>query len=125
MEETRPQVVLFGSTSVYMRKYHNKKVEIDGHKFDSRHEAEIYLYLKQQEQDGNISQLALQVPFILQDKFKINGRTVREIKYLADFTFTNSEGQLEVWDAKGYRTDVYSLKKKLFEYQYGVEIQEV
>ena len=106
-------------------KYHNKKVEIDGHKFDSRHEAEIYLYLKQQEQDGNISQLKLQVPFILQDKFKINGRTVREIKYLADFTFTNSEGQLEVWDAKGYKTDVYSLKKKLFEYRYGVEIQEV
>jgi len=106
-------------------KYHNRKVEIDGHKFDSRHEAEIYLYLKQQETDGNISSLSLQVPFTLLDKYTINGRTVRAIKYIADFTFENQDGELEVWDAKGYKTDVYNLKKKIFEYRYGVEIKEV
>lgn len=108
-----------------MSKYNNRKVVIDGHKFDSRHEAEVYLYLKQQEAEGNITQLSLQVPFILQDKYKINGRTVRGIKYIADFTFLNSQGVLEVWDAKGCKTDVYSLKKKLFEFRYGVEITEV
>ena len=29
-----------------MNKYRNKKVEIDGIKFDSKHEGEYYLYLK-------------------------------------------------------------------------------
>ena len=108
-----------------MSKYNNRKVVIDGHKFDSRHEAEVYLYLKQQEIEGKITQLSLQVPFILQDKYKINGKTVRGIKYIADFTFTNSNGQMEVWDAKGLRTECYKLKKKLFEYRYGIEIKEV
>lgn len=108
-----------------MSKYNNRKVVIDGHKFDSRHEAEVYLYLKQQEKDGIISQLTLQAPFILLDKYKINGRTVRAIKYIADFTFINSDLELEVWDAKGVKTPTYKLKKKLFEYRYGIEIKEI
>lgn len=108
-----------------MSKYNNRKVEIDGHKFDSRHEAQIYLYLKQQQTEGNITQLSLQVPFILQDKYTINGKTVRAIKYIADFTFINSDLELEVWDAKGVKTPTYKLKKKIFEYRYGIEIKEV
>ena len=105
-------------------KFNNQKVEIDGIKFDSKHEATIYLQLKALEQSNKISNLQLQVPFILLDKYRINNRTVRAIKYIADFTFTNSQGQLEVWDAKGVRTDCYKLKKKLFEYIYGIEIHE-
>lgn len=108
-----------------MTKYNNRKVELDGHKFDSRHEADVYKYLKQQQDEGNITQLSLQVPFILLDKYKINGRSVREIKYIADFTFINQEGQLEVWDAKGVKTNIYKLKKKLFEYRYQTEIKEI
>ena len=108
-----------------MSKFNNQKVEIDGHKFDSRHEAQVYLYLKQQQTEGNITQLSLQVPFILLDKYKINGKTVRAIKYIADFTFINSDLELEVWDAKGVKTPTYKLKKKIFEYRYGIEIKEV
>lgn len=108
-----------------MSKFNNRKVIVDGHKFDSRHEAQVYLYLKQQQTEGNITQLSLQVPFTLLEKYKINNRTVREIKYIADFTFINSDGQLEIWDAKGVRTDCYKLKKKLFEFRYGIEIKEV
>lgn len=106
-------------------KYHNRKVVVDGITFDSKHEAEIYTQLKALERCNKITNLKTQVPFVLLEKYKINNRTVREIKYIADFTFTNADGQVEVWDAKGVRTDCYKLKKKLFEYRYGVEIKEV
>ena len=108
-----------------MSKFNNQKVIVDGITFDSKHEAEIYSQLKALQRCNMISNLQLQVPFILLEKYRINNRTVREIKYIADFTFINSEGQLEVWDAKGVRTDVYKLKKKIFEYRYGIEIKEV
>lgn len=106
-------------------KYGNKKVVADGLKFDSKHERDIYLKLKTAEKCGAIRNLRCQVPFELQEKYTINGRTVRAIKYVADFTFENKDGTQEVWDAKGVRTDVYKLKKKLFEYKYGLEIKEV
>lgn len=106
-------------------KYGNKKVIADGIKFDSKHEADIYLKLKTAEKCGAISKLRLQVPFELQEKYTINGRTVRAVKYVADFVFVNKAGEQEVWDAKGVKTDVYKLKKKLFEYKYRTEIKEV
>ncbi len=111
--------------SHHQSKYNNRKITVDGITFDSKHEAEIYKQLKLLECSNQITNLQLQVPFILLDKYKINGKTVRAIKYIADFTFTNSNGQMEVWDAKGLRTECYKLKKKLFEYRYGIEIKEV
>ena len=106
-------------------KYGNRKSVADGISFDSKHERDIYLKLKTAEKCGTIRDLQLQVPFVLQDKYTINGKTIRAIKYIADFTFINEQGQLEVWDAKGIKTDVYKLKKKIFEYKYGTEIHEV
>ena len=106
-------------------KYNNRKIIVDGITFDSKHEAEVYTQLKVLERRNQITNLRLQVPFILLEKYRINNRTVRAIKYIADFTFNNSDGQLEVWDAKGVRTPTYKLKKKLFEYRYGIEIKEV
>lgn len=107
------------------RKYGNRKVEVDGIKFDSKHEADVYLQLKLMERGGAIRHLRLQVPFELQSGFELNGKKIRAIKYIADFVFMNSEGKTEVWDAKGMKTDVYLLKKKLFEFRYRIEIKEV
>ena len=61
----------------------------------------------------------------LQPSFKINGKTIREISYIADFTYTdNTTEELVVEDVKGYKTDIYKLKQKLFTYKYKVEIKE-
>lgn len=46
-------------------KYGNKKVVIDDITFASRKEAKYYMYLKQREADGEISDLRLQVPYEL------------------------------------------------------------
>ncbi|WP_101773179.1 DUF1064 domain-containing protein [Peptostreptococcus faecalis] len=99
-------------------KYGNKKVEIDGIKFDSRKEANRYAELKLLERCGDITELELQPRFLLQDKFKHNGKTIRKIEYVADFMYVRA-GTIYVEDVKGMKTDVYSLKKKLFLKKYS------
>ncbi|MCC0650786.1 DUF1064 domain-containing protein, partial [Clostridioides sp. ZZV15-6598] len=53
-----------------MSKYNNKKTTIDGIKFDSKDEAEYYLYLKDKKAKGEIKDFGLQQKFELQPKFK-------------------------------------------------------
>ena len=108
------------------RKYHNKKVEYDGYTFDSIREKNYYIKLKLLEKAGKIKELELQKEFELQPSFKLNNKTSRKITYRADFTYkTTEDDKLHVVDVKGFRTDVYRLKKKLFEYKYRIEIEEI
>ena len=110
----------------YQNKYNNMKVECDGYKFDSKKEADYYLYLKALQKLGNIRDLELQKEYVLQDKFKLNNKTVRKITYVADFTYySNIDNKIHVVDVKGFKTEIYKLKKKLFEYKYGIELEEV
>ena len=107
-------------------KYYSKKVIIDGIKFDSKKEAEHYQKLKILLKQGIIKDLELQKEYLLQDKFKINGKTRRKITYRADFSYVSCEdGRLHVVDVKGFKTELYKLKKKLSEYKYNIEIEEV
>lgn len=109
-----------------VRKYHNKKVEYDGYTFDSIREKNYYIKLKLLEKAGKIKELELQKEYELQPSFKLNNKTSRKITYRADFTYkTTEDDKLHVIDVKGFRTDVYRLKKKLFEYRYGIEIEEI
>ena len=100
-----------------MNKYYNKKVVIDGIKFDSISESTRYKELKLLERTGVISNLELQPKFILQEGFKKNGKTYRKIEYIADFKY-KEKGQTIVEDVKGIETNDFKLKHKLFEYRY-------
>ena len=62
----------------------------------------------------------MQVTYELQPRFKdkISGKTIRPITYIADFVITDSNGQVIVVDVKGKETDVFKLKKKMFQYRY-------
>lgn len=107
-------------------KYHNKKVIYNNIKFDSAKERNYYMYLQILEQAGTIRDLELQKKFILQKGYTINNKRRREISYKADFSFiTTKDDKLHVVDVKGFKTDVYKLKKKMFEYKYGIELEEV
>ncbi len=108
-------------------KYGAKKVIINGIKFDSQKEGNHYLELKLLEKQGLIKDLRIQVRFELQPSYKKNGKTIRAIYYIADFVYYDTfKGQKIVEDTKGYRTEIYKLKKKLFEYKYpDLEIKEV
>ena len=75
------------------------------------------------QKENIISDLRLQVKYELIPKYKIGNRTVRAMNYIADFVY-NENGKEVVEDSKGYRTEVYKLKKKIFEHRYGIEIKE-
>lgn len=113
------QKVLFSKV-----KYHNKKCEYKGLKFDSLKERNHYIVLEHLEKTGQIKDLKRQVKFELQPSFKLNGKTIRAINYIADFTYLK-DGVLVVVDTKGFRTKDYLLKKKMFQYKYGMDIVEV
>lgn len=107
-------------------KYHNKKVSYDGYTFDSIREKNYYIKLKLLEKAGKIKELELQKEYELQPSYKLGNKTSRKITYRADFTYkTTEDDKLHVIDVKGFRTDVYRLKKKIFEYKYKIEIEEI
>lgn len=111
-----------------MSKYHSKKVIYDNIKFDSIKEKNRYIQLKLLEKSNKISELELQKKFELQPKYiNNNGEHIRSITYKADFFYYDNETkQYVVEDTKGYRTEVYKLKKKMFEYVYpNLTIKEV
>ena len=98
-------------------KYRNKVTYINGIKFDSKKEASRYTVLMSLEKAGKISDLRLQVPFDLIDTMKHNGKTLRKIVYKADFTYTMNEVEI-VEDSKGFSTDVFKIKMRLFLLKY-------
>ena len=106
-------------------KFGAKKTVYDGRTFASTHEAKRYAELKLLQRAGKISDLRCQVSFVLIPSQFINGKCVeRECKYIADFTYREN-GEFVVEDAKGYKTDVYKIKKKLMLEKYGIRIKEV
>ena len=46
------------------------------------------------------------------------------IRYIADFTYNDQSGQLIVEDAKGVKTPVYRLKRRIMAEIYNIEIKE-
>ena len=77
---------------------------------------------------GAISELKRQVRFELQPSFKHNGKTIRAIIYVADFTFYDKQGKFHIVDAKGSKdtlTETFKIKSKMFLYKYGTEIEIV
>jgi transposase len=100
-------------------KYYNKKTIIDGIVFASKLEAKRYTELKLLEKQGIIKDLELQPSYDLIPSFKKDNKTYRKSTYKADFSYFDIENNKTiVEDTKGFKTPVYMLKKKLFEYNY-------
>lgn len=95
-----------------MNKYKNKKSLFNNETYDSKKESKRAIELKLLEKAGKVSNLKEQVVFILQDKFKLNNKTIRAIKYIADFTYTQN-GKTIIEDVKGFKTKEYVIKKKI------------
>lgn len=110
-----------------MNKYRNKKIVIDGIEFDSRLEANRYCQLKILERAREIKDLRRQVEFIIQPSYKKNNKTIRAIKYIADFVYYDvKKKKTIIEDTKGFKNEVYRIKKKIFEYKYPeLEIVEI
>ena len=107
-------------------KYNNSKVKYQGITFDSKKEFEYYLILKDKEKRGLVFNIKRQVPLEIQPAFTDKtGVKHRAIIYKADFVYTDRlTGTERYIDVKGFRTEVYKLKKKLLAYK-NIIIEEV
>ncbi len=101
-------------------KYNAKKVEVDGHRFDSKIEAKRYEYLKACSVAGSITNLALQVPYVVVPKQRYENKAVRDAKYVVDFEYTDILGRRVLEDVKGRKLPLYALKRKLLLWQYVI-----
>lgn len=108
-----------------MSKYRNEKTKIDGILFSSKKEAARYYELKQLASTGVITGLELQPRFVLQESFTHNGKKYRKIEYVADFVYSDGDTVI-VEDTKGFRTEVYKIKKKLLLFKYPlIDFREI
>lgn len=123
-------------------KYKNKKVEYNGMLFDSKKEMSRYIFLKEMEDKGLISNLERQerfclIPAIKEDyeiqlktKISVKTRTVQlAITYTCDFTYIK-DGVKVVEDVKASPKaaaldKVFLIKEKLFRWKYGYSIKRV
>lgn len=130
----------FGRTK--KNKYNAKKVEYDGLLFDSQKEVLRYKELSLLRSEGIISNLQRQVKYVLipiqrepavlgpRGGVKPGKLIENECSYLADFVYTvNETGETVVEDVKGYKKGeaykVFTIKRKLMLFVYGIQVKEV
>lgn len=101
------------------QKYHSVPTVVDGIRFPSKGQAGRYLQLKLRERAGDVLDLRLEVPFILE----VNG--IRICEYRADFVYRCKGAAVDtVEDFKGYATPMFKLKKRLMKAILGIEVLE-
>ena len=108
-------------------KFKNKKVEIDGYKFDSKAEARRYEELKELAATNVIKNLELQKRYRLVPAQRIGGKLIeRAVDYVADFVYL-TPGGIVVEDVKSPYTitPAYIIKRKLMLYVHGIQVSEV
>lgn len=105
-------------------KFSNRKTE-SGHQ--SVKESKRARYLHSLLAAGIITDLREQVDYeLIPAQRDAAGKLVEmACVYRADFVYTDDQGVLHVEDAKGMRTDVYKLKRKLMLSVHKIRIEEV
>lgn len=98
-------------------KYNAVTQTVDGINFHSKKEAGYYQQLKLERRAGLIKSFTRQVSF---DLYAWNGTATgtRVCSHIVDFVVTLNNDMREVREVKGFGTDVWDLKRKLFEANY-------
>lgn len=131
-----------------VRKFNNKKVEVDGITFDSKAEAEFYKYLRDHD---SVEDFKCQPHYVVLEDYMtrcvrcqgegnllnegtgnankctlcrgVGRRKKRGITYTADFAVTWKSGKTDVIDVKGGpTTPLFNAKRKLFEAIFEIEL---
>lgn len=90
--------------------------------FDSKAESLRAVELQRMEMAGLISELALQPSFELHPAFTTSeGKKIRAIKYVPDFSYYDELGRSIIEDTKGKETAEFKLKMKMFIFRYCSE----
>lgn len=104
----------------------SKKVTVDGILFDSKTEADYYVFLRYQEKTGAISDLRCHPRYELIPAITtMQGKRQRAINYILDFDYIR-DGKRVAVDVKGWAMEDAQLKRKLFQWKYPtIELQWV
>ena len=87
--------------------------------FASKREMNRFIELELLERGGKIKDIVLQPEFELQPAHVYQDRKRPPILYRADFRYWDCEKKrIIIEDVKGYATDVFKLKMRMFEYQF-------
>lgn len=108
-------------TTKRRHKYSARKTVYRGITFDSKAEAKYYLFAFAYATEHDL-ELRLQEPFELLPKHRRNGKAVRAVKYVPDFTFWNGDKLVKVVDVKGMQTSDFKIKAKWFCYSYDIDL---
>ena len=92
-------------------KYGNKKLEVNGVKFDSKLELVCYDLLTKLN-----FEFEFQKKIILIDGFRYNKKAIRPITLTVDFVVKHNDIDYYI-DIKGFATDVSKIKYKMLRYQ--------
>lgn len=110
---------------MYKSKYRNQKVS----GYDSKKERDRAFELKMLERRGIISGLKEQVRFeLIPAQYTTNAKRKcieKSCSYIADFVYIDKDMNQVVEDAKGFRTEVYRIKRKLMLSVHGIKIKEI
>lgn len=113
------------SSTTRKSKYGNLKCELNGVKFDSKREMMRYVELVAMQGRGEISDLELQVTFVLAPSVVVNGRRRPPLRYIADFVYVKAGDERQtIEDVKGRVTDGYRIKRHLMAAR-GIAIIEI
>ena len=88
--------------------------------YASKREADMAMKLNALARAGAITELDEQVRYELIP----NQEGERACHYIADFRFRDADGRIVVMDTKGFKTEVYRIKKKLMLQVHGIRIEE-
>jgi hypothetical protein len=104
----------------------SKKVTVDGILFDSKTEADYYVFLRYQEKTGAISNLRCHPRYeLIPAVITFRGKRQRAINYILDFDYIR-DGRRVAVDVKGWAMEDAQLKRKLFQWKYPtIELQWV
>jgi hypothetical protein len=105
-------------------KYNAQGEHINGHWFASGAEGKRYLQLIAMEEQGKIGRLELQPAYQIMVKGKHIANYRADFRY-AVLTDSGNISNIIVEDVKGMVTDVYTMKKKLVEALYELQINEI
>ena len=99
-----------------LSKYFAKGFKHNGLYFASKKEFAYWKVLKTKKKAGEIQDFDFQKSYVLQEEYTNGlGKNIRAIKIIIDFTVYDRAWNITLVDTKGFKTDAWNLKKKLFE----------
>lgn len=100
----------------------HERTEYRGEMFDSKREADYCAQLDQAKRATSLRDRV--ISYERQVRLPVTLNNILICCYVLDFRVHYGDGHIENVDVKGFKTEVYKIKKKLIQAQYGISILE-